>query len=157
MSVFESVEAIQSRLSGQKITPQEREILNDRFQSIKGIEWVGDLMSCYALSGTTFTLDEEVDPSGLGVEMQWMAPADMVEEAFELYPGIPALGLGYLPIGQCLSGSGDPYFLKIKAGEDPPLVRIPHESAEDENTLDESQIEEIVSSLSAFLGMAKIE
>jgi hypothetical protein len=56
---------------------------------------------------------------------------------------------GYLPIGTCLIGSGDPYFLKVADGKNPPVVRIPHDSPEG--------AEVISPSLEAFLQSAGIE
>lgn len=66
------------------------------------------------------------DPSGLGVEMKWMNPEQMLNEATNLYPGIVAIERGYFPIGPCLEGSGDPYFFQASDGA---VVRIPHDAA----------------------------
>lgn len=97
------------------------------------------LLSEQELIGEYFELSEESDASGLGVDMQWMTPNEQLQEAFEFYPGISALKKKYVPIGKCLQGSGDPYFIK----EENSLLqvyRIPHESVIDDD-LDESQIE----------------
>ena len=73
----------------------------------------------------------------------------MREEARELYPGIEAVKNGYLPIGTCMVGSGDPYFLKVADGKNPPVVRIPHDNPE--------EVDSISPSLEAFLQSARIK
>jgi hypothetical protein len=55
-------------------------------------------------------LDEDADESGLGVEMRGMSADEILDEATEAYPGIAAVRVGYVPIGSCPTGSGDPGF-----------------------------------------------
>jgi hypothetical protein len=109
----------------------------------------------FPLCGTEFALAEEEDESGLGVEMKWMTPGEMVSEAVDAYPGILAVPAGFLPVGMCLIGSGDPYFLE-GAGDDPPLVRIPHDSAAGGERLDLGRIERVSARLGDFLSKAAI-
>jgi hypothetical protein len=154
---FEAADAIQSRLTGRRITSEERARFGERFRELQNWDWIADMMSRYKLAGTTFVLDEETDLSGLGAEMMWMTPDQMVDEAYEAYPGLPATKLGYIPLGICVLGSGDPYFLKIKDSLDPALVRIPHDAAAEEDTLQEHRIEPVSPSLSEFLQNAGIE
>jgi hypothetical protein len=103
------------------------------------------------LAGATISVDDDDDASGLGVEMKWMTPADMVDEATNFYPGIVALPRGYIPIGICLQGSGDPYFFRQRDGS---VVRIPHDAATEED-LDEEQIEVVADSVEKLLTMAE--
>jgi hypothetical protein len=103
----------------------------------------------YPLVGMLFSLPEEQDDSGMGVELKWLSPKEILDESRHSYPGIPALSKGYIPIGACLEGSGDPYF--IKAGEEnPPLVRIMHESVSQNGNLNIDDIEIVRSEISDF-------
>jgi len=103
------------------------------------------------LVGAKISVDPAAERSGLGVEMQWMTPSQMEDEATEAYPGIVAVPRGYVPIGICLEGSGDPYFFRVKDGA---VVRIPHDAAA-ENDLDESRIELVAESVDQLLEAAE--
>jgi hypothetical protein len=115
-----------------------------------------DWLRTYPLVGTEFSLSEDEDESGLGVDMKWLSPDQIISETVEAYPGILAGAAGYLPVGSCLAGSGDPYFLKTGSGDDPPLVRIPHEAADADGHLDVGLIEQVSPRLSDFLRKAEI-
>jgi hypothetical protein len=78
----------------------------------------------------------------------------MIGESFDFYPGISALRLGYLAIGSCLRGSGDPYFVKV-AVDDPPFVRIPHDYLLADLSLVEARVEIVRSTLSDFFRVAR--
>ncbi len=106
-------------------------------------------MSEFPLVGSIFTIDEEDDPSEMGVEMRWLDVESVIKEARELEPGRTVVSEAYLPVGECLLGSGDPYFLKMIAGEDPQLVRVPHDAPEDK--------EEVAASLTEFFRKADLE
>jgi hypothetical protein len=140
---------LQPRLTGRQIRPEERLLLEREFSAEFDLGWLLDLMSEFRLVGTVFSLKAEDNPSRTGVDMRWMEPAGMREEARELYPGIEAVKNGYLPIGTCMVGSGDPYFLKVADGKNPPVVRIPHDNPE--------EVDSISPSLEAFLQSARIK
>ncbi len=156
LSVEDVLKERKADLQGRTITPQEVSELTagvgDKLLPAYLLDW---LLS-YPLVGTEFYLSEEEDESGLGAEMQWLTPAQMVSETIETYPGILAGPLGYLPVGMCLVGSGDPYFLKIGPGNDPPVVRIPHEAADADDNLNVDLIEQVSPRLSDFLRKAEI-
>lgn len=120
-------------------------------------DWYLSLLQSYPLSGTCFSLEDEDDLSEMGVELKWFSPEEIVDEAQNMFPGKSVLSLGYLPIGACLLGSGDPYFIKfIGSSMNPPLVRIPHDLSAD-NDYPESEIELVCHSLSSFFEKANIE
>jgi hypothetical protein len=112
-----------------------------------------DIMKKEPLIGVKLSLSDEVDTSGLGVEMQWMDPDQMISEATEVYPGILAVKRGYFPVGMCLVGSGDSYFYRAADGA---IVRIPHDACT-EKTLDKSSIEVVSKSITALVENADIE
>jgi hypothetical protein len=111
-------------------------------------------MTTFALPGSAFSLSEDKDQSSMGVELRWLDCKGIQEEAIKFYPGIAALKLHYLPVGSCLEGSGDPYFLLMDGSMDPELVRIPHDAI-DEHDLNENCIELVCEHLSSFFNKAE--
>jgi hypothetical protein len=146
----------ENELHGRPATPAEiaelRAALGDALVPV----FLSDWMLSYPLAETQFCLSEDGDESGLGADMQWLTPRQMIGEATDAYPGRLAAPLGYLPVGSCLVGSGDYYYLKTGAGDDPPLVRIPHEAADVDDGLDLDRIEQVAARLSDFLRKAEI-
>lgn len=140
---------------GRTLFESERDLLGE----VAGLplpRWFLDLVSTYPLIESEATLDPEDDASGLGVEMLWLTPAAMHSEAIDAYPGIAAVRRGYLPVGACLLGSGDPYFLYLSAdNDDPPLTRIPHEGIDAQDELMTAAVEMVAPHLSDFLARCR--
>ena len=63
--------------------------------------------------------------------MEWMDAKTQIEEAFEYYPGILLIDHNYFPIGTCLIGSGDPYFLRLDDYNKWNIYRGLHDMASD--------------------------
>ena len=157
MTARSILESRQGELTGGVLTSPEREHLQHRVPSLASeFGWLLDLMSEFRISGTTFELDEDDDASGFGVELKWMNAEEMADEAINAYPGKAIQSMGYLPVGICLMGSGDPYFLQPQTDGDPTLVRVPHDAVVDEQ-VQASSIEVVSESLGAFLEAARIE
>jgi hypothetical protein len=57
-----------------------------------------------------------------------MSPRDIIEECFDAFPGIAAVKEGLVPLGHCLRGSGDPYFVPADSRDDAPLIKIYHDA-----------------------------
>ena len=85
------------------------------------------------LVGRAFEISEEDDLSGMGAEFQIMKPEDTIDEAENFYPGLIVKKDGFLPVGGCVIGSGDPYFINTREGRNGSLYRIYHDSVMDEN------------------------
>ena len=155
-----SVEAVlakrQGELSGRTISQPEADDLKKAVPSSLMPVWLLNWLLTYPLVQTDFSLTASDDDSGLGVEMKWLSPVQMISETVEAFPGIAAAPAGYLPVGMCLEGSGDYYFLKTTTGDDPRLVRIPHDAVDAEQKLREEQVEVVTSRLSEFLEKAEI-
>ncbi|MDH3997654.1 MAG: hypothetical protein OET90_02340 [Desulfuromonadales bacterium] len=49
------------------------------------------------------------------------------EEAKEHWPGIGVFQDGFVPVGACSVGTGDPYFINTNDGPNGPLYKIDHE------------------------------
>ena len=156
MSVEAVLERRKDELGGRSITNDEaRDLQRDISPSLLP-QWLLNLMATYPVIGARFRLSENQDQSGLGVDMKWLTPGQMVSEAKEAQPGIAAAVSSYLPIGMCLQGSGDPYFLQAGSGEDPPVVRIPHQALDGEYRLQEDQVEIVSENLSKFLSETEL-
>lgn len=141
-------------LSGSRLTPQDRELLVRSLGELVP-PWFLELCADRDLAGTAFSLQEEDDLSGMGVELRWMTAAEMIDEAAHFYPGIVAIKHGFLPFGICLEGSGDPYFLDTRSADDSaPVVRVPHDAASEEG-LDVSRVEIVARSLREFFKKAE--
>ena len=113
-------------LRGNVLHPNESQLLFEKFEEFDGIKDLIRFLMLYGVIGHIFSIDESNDSSGFGVEMEWLQVDDIIEEGYEFYPGILAVKKGFLPIGKCLEGSGDPYFLK-KEENVFSVYRIPHE------------------------------
>ncbi len=111
-----------------------------------------EVLTTRPLVGLNLVLDESADESGLGADFRWMTGSQILSEAMDAYPGIVATRKGFLPIGVCLEGSGDPYFLRVADGA---IVRIPHDAAT-ENSLDLSRVELVASSVDMLMERATI-
>lgn len=123
------------------------------------LPWVSpsviDLMKQFPLAGAKFTLEESRDESGLGVEMRWLTAAEIGDETLNTYPAIAAIKHGYLPIGECLVGTGDPYFIQLQRTE-LPVHRVPHTAIDEANNLRAEQVEVVSASLDEFFTNAKV-
>jgi hypothetical protein len=113
---------------------------------------LAEILERWPLAGLRLSLAEDVDRSGYGVELQWMDVDEMLSEATETYPGLVAVGRGYVPIGICLEGSGDPYCYRSRDGA---IVRVPHDAAT-ESDLDEDQVEVVADSIEQLLADGEI-
>lgn len=122
-----------------------RLILNSEIELIKQLKtisypkWLIDFHRQNKVIQKYFSLSENEDKSEMGVEMQWMTIKEQLEEMTDFYPGKVAIKYEYFPIGKCLEGSGDPYFLKLN-DRNIYLHRVPHDSIV-ENILDVNDIE----------------
>jgi len=146
---FNWTEALQhADLHGRRATSNELKLMKALSPSIA--DWCISLMGAFDVIGSEVLVEPANDPSGLGVEFRWMTPEQIVSEATQSQPGIAAGQHGLTPIGLCLSGSGDPYFMNTLESDNPAVVRVPHEAVH-EGELDLDAIEVVSPSLSAFL------
>jgi hypothetical protein len=75
-----------------------------------------------------FEIPEEKDLSGIGADLSIMSEDHILDEMNKAHPGIIVKKDGFVAVGSCLTGSGDPYFININDGKDGPLYRIYHDS-----------------------------
>ena len=80
------------------------------------------------LVGAEIEIPEADDRSTIGAEIEIFDDDGIRSEANDLYPGIEALKHGFIPVGGCLIGSGDPYFIQSSEGIEGSLYRIYHDT-----------------------------
>ncbi len=94
-------------------------------------------------------LDEDDDLSQFGVDMRVHTPKQMIL-GLRYEPGKTASRHGYFPIGACLVGSADPYFVRLSDGA---VVRVPHDNVAG-GSLEPDDVDLVAKSLSVFVAKA---
>jgi hypothetical protein len=118
-------------------------------------DWYRELLASVPLIGLEFgVVVPESEPDEVSW-LEWLSPGSICSESLELYPGIAVLRHGYLCVGGCSHGTGDQYFLKISAGDDPPLFQIVHDVGDEADLILQNGLIEIAPALSVFFGEAK--
>ena len=83
------------------------------------------------LVGASAEVPEELDQTGLSVELKFLTSEESIDEATNFWPGLGVEKDGYVPVGSCLSGSGDYYYIRASDGAAGPLYRIYHDAVDD--------------------------
>jgi hypothetical protein len=104
------------------------------------------------LHGATVELSEELDVSGLGVDLQFLTTDQSIDEATNCWPGLGVSNDGYVPIGSCLHGSGDYYYIRSNDGQAGPLYRIYHDAVHDTGYEPDDAIVIVMQSYDDLLG-----
>lgn len=110
-------------------TPDEASAIREFFGELVP-EWYLEILMAHPLAGTSFTITSDVAGGPFDFRIEWLDAKEMIAEARDLYPGISALRDRFVPIGGCLTGSGDPYFVRFTEGNDPQVVQIFHDMAD---------------------------
>jgi hypothetical protein len=76
------------------------------------------------------------------------------DEFYELYPGCAIGKLGYICIAEDPTGSGDPYFINIYEGDNPPVYQIYHDVSDIGEEIIQGGREKIVNQLSELFKIA---
>lgn len=87
----------------------------------------------HQLIGREISVPPHADVSGVGAEIEILDERGVQSEQTALYPGIAVARAGFIPVGGCGIGSGDPYFINGRDGEGGPLYRIYHEEVTDDS------------------------
>ena len=83
------------------------------------------------LTGVEVEIPETSDLSEIGASIGVFDEAQAIDEADNFYPGLVVKEDGFIPIGQDLTGGGDPYFINANDKAPGPLYRIYHDSVAD--------------------------
>lgn len=89
-------------------------------------EWLIDLFTTYPLSYAILEITDE-DDEEMEYALEFVCPESMENESIEAYPGCAILELGYICIAEDPTGGGDPYFISISEGDNPPVYQIYHD------------------------------
>jgi hypothetical protein len=104
------------------------------------------------LVGATVEVPEERDQSGLGVELKFLTPEQSKDEAMHFWPGLAVAKDGYVPVGSCLCGSGDYYYIRATDGAAGPLYRIYHDAVNEDGYDPNEAIALVLRSYEELLG-----
>ena len=84
-----------------------------------------------SLAGKEAEIPETADLSGGRSCIGLFDESEAADEAERFYPALIVRADGFMPIGQCLLGGGDPYFINLHDDPPGPVYRIYHESVMD--------------------------
>jgi hypothetical protein len=87
----------------------------------------------HGLVGREIFVPPDCDLSGVGAEIETLDESSRLTEQTELYPGMAVSSAGFVPVGDCSLGSGDPYFINERDGQGGPLYRIYHDQVTDQS------------------------
>lgn len=133
MQLRDAAESLVSRatacgMRGRTLTSAEIETLS---RALKGVYplWLSDLLVSFPLCGLELGWQAYPPESDYdGIEwLEWSDAVGVISESLECYPGLAILPAGFVNIASCSGGSGDPYFVSIHEGEDPPLYQVYHD------------------------------
>lgn len=143
-----ALDAIVSRLPpskcGRRASPAELSQLHDAMPHIP--EWYLTLLGRWPLSGSQLQLNMTYDKH---VAIEWASPSDITQEAFDAIPGIFIRDLGYVPVGLCPEGSGNPFFTRFE-NDDPELIQVYHDAVSPDGAFGLNSTRRIAASLTSF-------
>ena len=105
----------------------------------------------HALVGREIEIAVAEDLSGVGASIGLFSEVDATGEANDFYPGLVVKEDGYVPIGGCLTGCGDPYFINVRDVQPGPVYRIYHDSVFDRDYDREAAIARVLDSYESLL------
>lgn len=105
----------------------------------------------HGLAGAEIEIPGADDLSGIGASIEILDEAGAAAEANDFYPGLVVKEDGFVPVGGCLLGSGDPYFINSRDEPPGPVYRIYHESVSDSGYDRGDAIAQVLESYEEFL------
>ena len=94
--------------------------------------WKSFLVAHRIAAGIEVSIPASGDRSGIGIELEFLDEAASRVEMREAYPGLGVAADGFVAVGNCSGGTGDPYFINVNDGEGGPLYRIYHEAVSED-------------------------
>jgi len=119
--------------------------------------WYIRLLSRYPLAGLCldYPVHGPAEMSAGHLPIQLAEPKDIYREMQQCYPGTAIRKLGYVCFGIDPTGSGDPYFMKVTAGENPPVFQVYHDVSRIGEEIERKGMRKIAGSLTEFFNDAK--
>lgn len=105
----------------------------------------------HRLSGLEAELPESSDLSEIGATIGLYNEAQAIDEADNFYPGLVVKADGFVPIGQDVTGGGDPYFINLGDPPPGPVYRIYHDSVHDRSYDREEAVHKVLESYESLL------
>jgi hypothetical protein len=120
--------------------------------------WYGELLTKYPLAGAYMEYPlHEPDGEYDGFETLRLARLeDIYNETEKAYPGIAIKNLGFACLAIDPTGGGDPYFMKIDEGDNPPVYQVYHDGNTDGAVIVEKWMNKIADSLAEFFTRARV-
>lgn len=119
-------------------------------------QWYSELLATVPICGIEFELqvfEPEDDFDGLqSIELN--DSNGICIESLEYYPGLEIFKKGYICIASDSTGGGDPYFININEGDNPPVYRVYHDISDNADEILEKGRELVSNSLSELFKSA---
>ena len=117
--------------------------------------WLLDLLSTVPVCGLELGWQAyDHEPGFDGVAWVEVSNADgILWESLDGYPGLAILSVGYVNFGSDAGGGGNPYFVPVDEGDDPPLYQVYHDVGSDAATVLAEGRRMVASRLSDFFRM----
>lgn len=90
-------------------------------------EWLMELLTRVPLCGLVLGVETSEGSHSVG----WNGVRGMRNESLEAYPGVAILERGFLNVASDFTGGGDPFFIAVDDGDDPPLYQVSHDVGEE--------------------------
>jgi hypothetical protein len=103
------------------------------------------------LNGREIEIPNQNDLSGVGALIELFDEVNSIEESAGAYPGLVVKADGYVPIGGCAIGCGDPYFINLNDPRPGPVYRIYYDLVLDEKYDREQAIARVLNSYEELL------
>ena len=111
------------KFEGEKEEKGNFDLLKDELKSILP-DWHYELLIKFPLNGLIIDFHLSTDDER---SIEFVGFEGIQDEFYDLYPGCAIGNLGYLCIGEDPTGGGDPYFINIHEGDNPPVYQIYHD------------------------------
>lgn len=142
---------------GRVLTTQQAGALADDVDAYPS--WLVDLLTAVPLCGLELGWQAHApEPTFDGVLwLMWSDATGVRSESLECYPGLAILPAGYVNVAEDSMGGGDPYFICIHEGSDPPLYQVDHDVGSEAETILRDGRRLVAASLSEFFRSAIIQ
>jgi hypothetical protein len=121
--------------------------------------WLAELLTNVPICGLELGWREfEPEPDYDGVSwLFWSDSRNILSESVECYPGLVIPPSGFVNVASCSMGTGDPYFISVHEGIDPPLYRVYHDVGHEADVILAGGRIVVAQRLSDFFANAMIE
>lgn len=137
---------------GKNLSTTELNILGQKL-NIELPSWYVELLTSASIVGLDFYIEEykEEELSSIGIS----GFDNILGEMIDCFPGMDVLQWGFINFGACNIGTGDPIFINLKEGINPPVYRIYHDGETFESGIIEgANAHKIAENLSSFFKKA---